>query len=216
VARVLLLEGDADVTFYLAFCREVGIKDIRAVPPRSYGAGVDSKTNAIHILPILLQQLNDGAIANRGILVDADYSSEHGLGCSGTLAKIREQLVAHGFASESPLAGGGFLFKHANGLAPVGAWIMPDNKSDGMLEDFIQNAIAREHQPLHAHAHKIVGELRAPLFKPIHRAKAQVATWLAWQRIPGKGLESTVGDRLINLASPNCRALALWFHAVFP
>src|SRR5258708_37107 len=158
---------------YTAFCRVSGMLNVDVIPPRSFGAGIDSKTNAIHILPILLNQLDDGAIINIGIVVDADYHSEYGLGFAGTLEKIREQLVAHGFSTESRMAEGGFLFNHPDGLAAVGAWIMPDNRRDGMLEDFIKESITVEEQRLlHLYACKIVGKLPAPLFKPIHRSKA--------------------------------------------
>jgi hypothetical protein len=217
VRQVLVVEGVADTTFYSAFSRESAIRTVEVTAPRSVGAGVDSKTNAIHVLPTLLRQLDDASIGNLGIVVDADYHAEHGLGFADTLAKIREQVVAHGFSTEKRLEEGGFLFEHPDGLSPFGAWIMPDNRCDGMLEDFIKDSILEEQQRLlHAHASEVVGKLRAPLFKPFHRAKADVATWLSWQRMPGARLESTVGDRLIDLTSPPCKAFSSWLRAVFP
>ncbi|MFO0762466.1 MAG: DUF3226 domain-containing protein [Byssovorax sp.] len=214
--RALLVEGVADTTFYGAFAREIGIRSLDVLPPRSLGAAVDSKTNAIHILPTLLSQLDDGSLDRLGLVVDADYHAEHGLGFAATLAKIREQLVAHGFATEKRLATGGFLFEHPDGLPAVGAWIMPDNQHDGMLEDFIKASIADEQQRnLHTHASEVVGKLREPLFKPIHRSKADVSTWLSWQKMPGAGVEGTVGSKLIDLASPLCTAFSAWLETVF-
>ena len=215
--QVLIVEGIADTTFYSAFSRESGIGTVEVMPPKSMGARVDSKSNAIHILPNFLKQLDDATIGNLGIVVDADYQAEHGLGFSDTLSKIREQVLAHGFLNEKKLAEGGFLFEHSDGLPPFGAWIMPDNRHDGMLEDFIKNSILDEQQVLlHRHASEVVGKLRSPLFKQIHRSKADVATWLSWQRMPGARLESTVGDCLIDLTAPLCIAFRSWLRAVFP
>ncbi|MFN9914703.1 MAG: DUF3226 domain-containing protein, partial [Pirellulaceae bacterium] len=119
---------------YSSFYREKVAIAIQVMTPRNAGACVDSKTNAIHVLPTLLSQLDDASIDNLGMVVDADYRDELGLGFAHTLDKIREQVLAHGFSSEKRLQEGGFLFDHPDGLSPFGVWIMPDNRSDGMLE----------------------------------------------------------------------------------
>ncbi len=217
--QILLVEGIADTSFYDAFCRESGIKEVGIVPPRSLGAKADGKPNAIYILDSLLDQIADAdaSLKRLGLVIDADYEEHQGLGCVGTLAKIREKLAAHGFNREKRIHGAGFLFDHPDGLAPVGAWIMPDNRNEGMLEDFIKAAIVGEEQAeLHNLACRTVGSLKTPLFKPFHRSKAEVSTWLAWQKMPGARLESAVGNKLIELSSANCKALAEWLRMVFP
>lgn len=216
-SRVLLVEGPNDTTFYEAFCRESGVRRVDVKPPGSAGAKVESKTNAIHVLPMFLQQLDDASVQNLGLIVDADYPETHGLGHAGTMFQIRQKLIEHGFKPEKRHSSGGFLFEHPDGLAPVGVWVMPNNRNNGMLEDFVQASIRDKEQiDLHEHASRVVRGLTAPRFKPIHRAKAEVATWLAWQKMPGKRLESVVGDNLIDLSSAECTALAEWLRAVFP
>jgi len=37
---------------------------------------------------LLLQQLDDASVSHLGVVVDADYKSEHGLGCAMTLDKV--------------------------------------------------------------------------------------------------------------------------------
>jgi hypothetical protein len=214
--KILLVEGIDDSTFYVAICRERNLRSVEIKTPKSGGAPFHGKTNLIHILPIFLQQLDDGSITNIGVVVDADYEQHHGLGFGGTLAKIREKVVAHGFRNEERLATGGLLFEHTDGLAPFGAWIMPDNKRDGMLEDFVKDSISAGIQTkLYSHASDVVGKLKQPLFKDFHRSKAEVATWLSWQEIPGSRIESVVGNHLIDLKSPGCEAFAFWLHRVF-
>lgn len=212
--RILLVEGRADSTFYEAFCRVMKRKGIDVKAPTSIGATVDGKTNAIHHLPLLLQQLDDASVSHLGLVVDADYKSEHGLGCAMTLEKVREKMVAHGFRHEK--RGNGFTFSHPDGLPAVGLWIMPDNQHDGMLEDFIKSSILSPPQiELHAAACRVVAALREPLFKPIHRSKAEVRTWLAWQNTPGGPLEHAIGNSLIELSSTACQEFNNWLGSVF-
>lgn len=214
--QILLVEGPADQTFYDAACREAGRPKVKVTTPNSLGAPVASKTNAIHRLPLLVKQLEDGSVTNLGIVVDADYQVEHGLGFAGTLDKIRDQLNLHGFERETRLVSSGFEFLHSDGLPSVGAWIMPDNKNEGMLEDFIQSVISdAEQSALHKTACAAVSRLSHPLFKPIHRSKAEVATWLAWQQAPGAGLENVIGNGLINFAMQRYAQFQQWLHHVF-
>ena len=211
--RMLLCEGSDDKEFYEALCREAGLKDIEVKPP---ARPVKSKTHAIQYLEVLLRQMNDGSLKRLGLVVDADYAATHGLGCAGTLDKIREKLDPAGFDRPQRLSTGGLVFEHNHKkLAPVGVWIMPDNHSEGMLEDFIKTAL-RSGDALHPHACGVVSALPETRFKPIHRAKAEIATFLAWQAMPGKRLVSTVGDGLLDLAAPPCSAFTGWLRAVFP
>lgn len=214
--QILLVEGRADQTFYEALCRKANRDNVKVATPKSIGGKMDTKTHAIHNLPFVLSQLEDGSIANLGLVVDADYDEEHGLGFKGTLEKIREQALSFGFERETRLQSGGFVFRHPDGLPQFGLWIMPDNRSEGMLEDFVKLSITESIQTsLHGHACNVTSKLVSPLFKKIHKSKAEVATWLAWQQKPGAHIEVTIGDGLIDLASPALLSLVSWIHAVF-
>lgn len=80
----------------------------------------------------------------------------------------------------------------------------------------IQSAI---HEPdqriLHEAARAAVAGLARPLFKSFHRAKAEVATWLAWQRAPGAPVESAIGNRLIDFDSSADHSWSRWIGDVF-
>jgi len=214
--RILLVEGAADSLFYEVWCREPH-RGVRTKPPKFFGGAVDSKTHAIHILPTIIKQLRDGSIERLGVVVDADYAASHGLGFSGTLQFVSTTLKAENFVgpTTSP-SGSGFVFRHLDGLAPVGLWVMPDNSSDGMLEYFIKKAIVDPAQSaLFQKAQQDVGRIVSPLFKTIHLSKAEVATWLAWQKMPGQGLAATVGGELIDTSTPLCAKFDSWLNAVF-
>ena len=52
-------------------------------------------------------------------------------------------------------------------------------------------------------------------FKEIHRSKAEVATWLAWQKKPGHGPYSALEDSCIDSNSAQFTQLASWLRQVF-
>jgi hypothetical protein len=50
---------------------------------------------------------------------------------------------------------------------------------------------------------------------PIHRSKAEVATWLAWQKQPGHGLYRAVEDQLIDMNSELFLELKDWLTHIY-
>ena len=110
----------------------------------------------------------------------------------------------------------GLIVKEKGGPR-FGVWIMPDNGSDGMLEDFVRQSVEEADQAaLLSAAVTVVGKLDKPLFdRKRHLSKAEVATWLAWQKIPGKGIESAAGDGLIKLNAPLVSEFNAWLKRTF-
>lgn len=54
------------------------------------------------------------------------------------------------------------------------------------------------------------------LLKNIHRAKAETATWLAWQESPDRGLYNALKKNLLSPAAPGYTALLAWMQQIFP
>ncbi|GEO81186.1 DUF3226 domain-containing protein [Pararhodospirillum oryzae] len=73
------------------------------------------------------------------------------------------------------------------GKPTLGVWLMPDNTTLGMLEDFLLALVPSEHDPLMGHARATVAALSGDMrrFRPQHASKAEVHTYLAWQKEPG-------------------------------
>lgn len=65
----------------------------------------------------------------------------------------------------------------------VGVWLMPDNQSRGMLEDFAGQLVPPEDE-LWDKAKLNVDEIVNPRFPEEHTAKAYIYTWLGWQKEP--------------------------------
>jgi len=107
----------------------------------------------------------------------------------------------------------------------VGIWVMPDNQSTGCLEDFLQNLIGKDDK-LHAHAKDFVAGLpekrflnnkepEESEFNKIHRSKAIMHTWLAWQEEPGKPFGQSITAHYLDPNLPLGQTFAAWLHKLF-
>jgi hypothetical protein len=174
----------------------------------------NSKEGVFNHLPVLLAQLADGQITRLAVVVDAD-SAANGGGYKLTIGRVEKIVAPYGFVLAAHTMGG-MVFQHNDGLADFGLWVMPNNADEGMLEDWIKQSIHPDERGLFAHAEAVVATLpQPPKFKPIHRSKAEVATWLAWQRQPGHGPYRAVEDGLIDTIGTHYKNLVAWLGYVY-
>lgn len=224
--HILLVEGEADRGLHQALCKEWGVAaQVTVSTPRDAGHRHNTKQAVLSVLPQYLKQLDDGQIRRLGVVLDAD-SVSHGGGFQNTLAALSQVFQAHGYSLSTHGTGHahtpnppptGLLFVHHDGLPDVGAWVMPNNADDGMVEDWLTGCIHPQEAPLLAHAQTAMdGIPGGAKFKPLHQPKAEVATWLAWQAKPGHGLYHAVEARLLNERSPQWLAFESWLRRVFP
>lgn len=213
--NILIVEGEADRGFFEALCNglELGV-NVKVAPPRQLGGIHNSKQGVFNILGNYLLQLNDGTVSRLAIVVDAD-SAEHGQGFARTQHRVEEIVCQYGFSAPVLSAQGGGLFPHPDGLNAFGLWVMPNHADDGMLEHWLSQCVSPAQTALFRHAQASVAALPTPLFKPLRRAKADMATWLAWQEKPGEGLYHCVEAGLLDKTAPQYQALVCWLRAVF-
>ena len=98
-----------------------------------------------------------------------------------------------------------------------GVWIMPDNRFAGMLEDFLIRLIPDTSQNLYELARECVDEAveAGAQFRPPHRRKAELHTWLAWQNEPGRQLHEAVNYRILDPGRPESIPFVNWFRSLF-
>ena len=216
---ILLVEGESDQRFYTRLCQKLDLKaKVTVAPPRQVGGCYDTKGGVFNLLPTLLKQMQDGVIKRLAVSVDADHITAHGMGCQKTLETFASIVAEFGY-SRIPAHErlNGFVFRHDDGLANIGLWVMPDNQADGMLEDWVKLVVRSEERPLLERITEICDEMRdLTKFKPIHRSKAEVSMWLACQDPPGHELGACIGRGLFNLDHTSVRAMLCWMKAVFP
>lgn len=217
--RILVVEGNSDVFFFDAINREFGIKDVEVCPPASVRRH-NGKFHAIECLYLFAKQLMDQSIERLALVVDSDTPLENQKrGLVETLSHLDAKLGSLGF-NRSQVSGGGYLYKAKTkfGSFEIGVWVMPDCRFDGSLESFVASQIAATgfQAELFALAKRTTASLQEPLFdRAAHGLKADVSTWLAWQKNPGKGIQSVVGDKLIDLTGGTSTNLKNWLTKVF-
>lgn len=98
----------------------------------------------------------------------------------------------------------------------VGIWLMPDNQSPGMLEDFMLAMIGKEDSLL-PYARQCVDNLpeEQPRFKSTYLSKAIIHTWLAWQEEPGSPMGSAIIKRYLDSECTQAQILTGWLQRLF-
>jgi hypothetical protein len=145
-----------------------------------------------------------------GVIVDADNRFEARWAqlkklCREIADSIPEELPPQGMIHVTP-----------KGLR-IGAWIMPDNSSHGMMETFLARLLPPECAPIwrlakaaceevskHKHSHNAV-----------HRDKAEIHTYLAWIEPPGQTLPEAIISRAINAKLPLAQQFVSWVIDLF-
>jgi hypothetical protein len=143
-------------------------------------------------------ELKAPAIKAIGILIDANDEFES-----------RWARVIGDFPAELPQ--GGLIHQNEYGLR-IGIWIMPDNRSRGMLETFLSFLIRPEELPLRDFATMSCTTSRAhgAQYKDSHRHKAEIHTFLAWLDPPGQSLHLSVLSEALDARSPLGQQFAKW------
>jgi hypothetical protein len=166
-----------------------------------------------------LSQLADGQTERLAIVVDADRVADGG-GFDNAREKLMQLFRDAGYRLSNCLASGclasGLVFTHNDGLNDLGAWVMPNNADEGALEHWIQRCIHPNESVLMEHVQASINQIpNGPKFKDIRRAKAELATWLAWQAEPDHGVWQALKPGLLNDSAPDFQALKAWLEQIF-
>ena len=94
---------------------------------------------------------------------------------------------------------------------------MPDNQNKGMLEDFLAYLVPNESDHLWQFAQDQAQEAKnhGATFKNVHKAKANIYTWLAWQDEPGKQLHEAIKEPILNATHPKAQDFVDWFKVLY-
>lgn len=202
--KVLLVEGVDDVHVLRHICGTRGVQTIDEI------AAQESVERLIECLPV---RLKESDLEVLGVVLDADTDPQ------SRWDALRHRLTRAGYVAvrEKPGADGTILAPPPNSLLPrFGAWIMPDNRSRGILEDFLSFLVPTGSKLLE-HARSSVasippGERR---FTQSAEPKALIHTWLAWQKEPGKPLGTAITALFLEPEAAQVDVLVAWLKALF-
>lgn len=215
--RVLLVEGINDESFFRAVINKHGLNaSVVVAAPKSIGGNANTKNGAINQLPILLNGLADGSKERVGLVVDADFV-QFGQGFKATIESVVNMVSPLGYVTPPVhIKNGGMVFQHNDGLPDFGLWVMPNNKDDGIVEDWVKASISPAENELFTQGKKAVAAIKAPKFQGHRLSKAEVATWLAWQAKPGEGLYYPISEELlVDAKTQPVLGLVSWMKTIF-
>jgi hypothetical protein len=161
---------------------------------------------------VIAVELKADGIEALGILLDAD---EFPL---DRWSAIRNACRNSGMIAGTPdeLPEEGLILEADNGVR-VGIWIMPDNKLPGMLETFLGYLLPNDTSALWDLAEETIdrAKIQGAPFTEYHRDKAQIYSWLAWQKPPGRQLHQAIKERILDPQHPEAQRFVSWFRQLY-
>ena len=204
--KILLVEGTDDEHVLKHICGNRDIPELDEV--EKYG-GIEKLIESIGVRLSLLN--GEGDVV--GIVVDADTEIRD------RWKSIRNRITDIGYQNvpDQPDSDGTILDSPSGTLLPrLGVWIMPNNQTSGILEDFLHFLVPQPNI-LFDHARDSVktipeGERR---FKPLDEPKAVIHTWLAWQKEPGRPFGTAISACFLDPNVPEVDVLVAWLKRLF-
>lgn len=145
-----------------------------------------------------------------GIILDANDSFD----LRWTMVSDRLRAVTEDFPDD--ISEGGIVHQTASGLR-LGIWMMPDNRSRGMLETFLGWLLKPNRAPLWNFAQESSEQASKydGTYKPAHKDKSNIHTYLAWVDPPGCSLSVAILKGLIDAKTPLADQFADWFIRLY-
>ena len=202
--KILWVEGTDDENVLKRICESQDIPHLDTVKS-------DGVARLIASLGVRLKTSYEGDVI--GVVVDADTD------ISARWQSIRNRITSVGYQNvpNQPDPDGTILDPPAGTLLPrLGVWIMPNNQTSGILEDFLSFLVPQPNI-LFDHVRCSVaaipeGERR---FKRLDEPKAIIHTWLAWQRKPGRPFGTAITARFLDPNVPEVDGLVDWLRRLF-
>ena len=201
---IFLVEGNNDENVLRHLSRIHGIinniKDIHVDP-------CEGLPDLLNLIPVRVKA-NPPSL---GIIVDANADIQT------RWKELSTILSAHGyFLPDVPEKQGTIV--RQNNLPLLGIWLMPDNQSNGMLENFLITMVPAEDK-LFPIADRTLTEIeqKPELIRyPLHKhSKALVHTWLAWQQKPGLPFGTAIAEHYFNTDNELVKQFLEWVKKLF-
>lgn len=161
----------------------------------------------IEQIPVRLKVSN---LERIGILLDAD------LDLNNRWIGLKDILRNQGYTPPENLDENGMILQSA-GLPTFGIWLMPDNKVNGMIEDFIKTLVP-EGDPLIEEVHTVLEKIEGEgknRYNLNHKSKAIIHNWLAWQEAPGTPLGLAISKSYLTTNHALANRLIQWINNLF-
>jgi hypothetical protein len=159
---------------------------------------------------VLVSYLMSSVVKTFGVMLDADEKPAGRYGairsmCIGTFPDLPKQLPRDGVVVENS---DGHRF---------GVWIMPDNATEGCLENFLKLLVPSECKAVWDHAEASVKRAQSLGCNLVGNdlAKSVLYTWLAWQETPGQSPGIALTKKILEPANPAAKPFVEWFRKLY-
>jgi hypothetical protein len=145
-----------------------------------------------------------------GILVDADTEPTR------RWEQVRGRLRSAGIAAPDQADRAGLVIPGRSSKQRVGVWLMPDNRTAGILEDFLATLVPAG-DLIWPHAESSTAQARtleAPLAEK-DTMKGVLHAWLAWREEPGLPFGTALTAKVLGHDSAEALAFVTWFRRLF-
>jgi len=197
---ILLVEGNNDKAVLGSVFKRYKLQEKFEIEVK------DNVENILKSIPVYVKT----DLKTIGIVVDADLNIE------SRWEALISKLKALDYDVPSDLNPNGTIIPNEE-LPVIGIWIMPDNKSTGMLEDFVSHLVPDKDELM-----PFVDETLIKLedkglnkYKNIHKSKAKIHTWLAWQETPGTPMGSAITKRYLDTDDEMSYKFVKWITNLF-
>ncbi len=204
----LLVEGAKDKRLFPYLMEKNGVnwpKGDEPVDIRDLGQKLIAKHDASAIL-------KESGLRSLGIVLDADDNPE------ATWETIKSRFQDAFNDMPADIRAEGYISAANSHGIRLGVWIMPDNQTSGMLESFLKLLVRDNQKLLFEFAETVCTtaktEFDAP-FKDVHRDKATMHAFLAWQDEPGRQLHEAIDHAVLDPKSPQSIPFVTWFRDLF-
>jgi hypothetical protein len=157
----------------------------------------------------LVAVLQASGVKTVGIIVDADDNPK------GRWQRVRDFCQRNGAAVSDECSVDGLIVANFIGRR-FGAWIMPNNRDEGMIENFCHKLVP-EDDALWGFALGCAADAKtkgAP-YIDAHKYKAEMHTWLAWQAPPGERMGNAITHGILRHDAECAKPFIKWFRQLY-
>ena len=215
---VLMVEGQDDKHMVWQLCRQYhslfstqrsGYEFSVTLRSQHKSFQITEQGNRSELVKAISLQVLASNIQAVGVLVDADDSS---INCWREVAAGFNQAGVQLPTSPNSV---GTIIPGQVFQPRIGIWIMPDNKSQGEIEDFVKDMIPID-DPIWPSSDQYIDSISQPNRKFVKQKidKAKVHAWLATRKEPGR-IGAAIGAQDLDVNGQRCREFIQWISDLF-
>jgi hypothetical protein len=217
----LYVEGKDDISVISNLLLRHGVDTKRGLQHLN----IKDKGNVDSVLEMIPEAIRANTDRPAGFVIDIDIAVADRW--SAVKSKLRE--VPLDPPHDCPATG--YVGQLAEYPHQFGIFLMPDCATDESKLEHLVESLVPENDPLWAHALEsvvqaiaIVDEAnkgiteeakRCKRFRDVDRIKAEVHTWLAWQRSPGAPLGAAINEHILEHDSPEALNFLRWLRDLY-